>query len=62
MAEEMDDDDDDLGVTQLPPDDDDDDEAREGQVGQAPPEGQVQIESQGTGDQGGTAEGERSRR
>ena len=47
MVEEMDDDDDDLGVTQLPPDDNNDDEAREGQVGQAPPEGQAQIESQG---------------
>ena len=57
-VEETDNDDDDLGVTQLQPDDDDDDEVREGQGRQAPPEGQVQIESQGTGDQGGTAEGE----
>ena len=58
MVEETDDNDDDLGVTQLPPDDDNDDKAREGQRGQAPPEGQVQIESQGTGDRGGTAERE----
>ena len=45
MVEETDDNDGDLGVTQLPPDDDDDNEAREGQVGQAPPESQAQIKA-----------------